>query len=236
VRATIYLAILYVCMAANCMAASSLDDLRKEVESLRRKVAVVPQKPIVDKTVASRFGTSLPVETKTSNLYVGGLLQLWYYSIQNDNRGLFDSPAGTGIADTNEASDNDSFHVRRAELALAMNIHKNVSTYMMLDFAYGINSIPFMPSNQNFRTANYVARIHHSERRSRQSCGRRGGSIRRQLHAQRASGCSDKFSRHRSSSRFHNWPVHVYVQLGTVRAQLDARFCGAFGHWELVRA
>ena len=152
-----FVALLAVATALNGIAADTINDLKQEVAEIRKRISATPQANIVDKTMSHRFGAAIPVETKTPKLYVGGLLQLWYYNTQNDNRGLFDSPNGTGIADTNEASDNDSFHVRRAELALAMNIHKNVTTYVMLDFAYDINTIPFLPTNQNFRTANYVS-------------------------------------------------------------------------------
>jgi hypothetical protein len=138
---------------------SSLDSLQKEVDELRRSIATKNKdsaRSIVDHKVSDRFGSNSPVQTRGPKLFIGGLLQVWYYSIQNDNRALFDSPAGLGTADTNEASDNDGFKIRRAEVNFAMGVHKNVTAYMMLDFAYDLNSIPIMSSNQNFKTANFV--------------------------------------------------------------------------------
>ena len=137
---------------------AGLDDLKKEVEELRRSVAKKSSEPhtIVDRAVSDRFGPNLPIQTRGPKLFIGGLLQVWYYSIQNDNRGLFDSPNGLGTVDTNEASDNDSFHIRRAEVNFAIGVHEHVTAYMMMDFAYDLNSIPNMSSNQNFKTANFV--------------------------------------------------------------------------------
>lgn len=139
---------------------AEIDKLKKEIEDLRRRT-MTQNAPVgkgsVDKALDSKYGPNSTVSTRNGKLHIGGLVQVWYYSIENDNKGLFDDPAGTGIADTNEASDNDSFSIRRAELSFKMDIHENVTSYVMLDFAREVGTRPSFPSNTGYKTANQLA-------------------------------------------------------------------------------
>jgi hypothetical protein len=138
---------------------AEIDKLRKEVEDLRKKMSssgAPVNRGTVEKALDSKYGPNSTVTTRSGKLSIGGLVQVWYYSIENDKRGLFDDPNGTGINDTNATLDNDSFRIRRAELSFKMDIHENVSSYVMLDFARETGSFPGFPSNQGYKTANQL--------------------------------------------------------------------------------
>jgi hypothetical protein len=129
--------------AAPLMAAdgtkAEIDSMKKELEELRKELAkqkssATPIAGGADKAVAQKYGPNNAVTTKTGKLKIGGMVQIWYYSIQNDQKGLFDNE-DAGIVDINDAVDNDSFQVRRAELSFNMDIHENITAYMMMDFA-----------------------------------------------------------------------------------------------------
>jgi len=113
-------------------------------------------KSTVDKMVDSKYGPNSAVTTKSGKLTISGLLQVWYYSIQNDNQGLFNS-ANNGVADTNEASDNDSFRIRRAEIKFTMDIHENVTAVVNIDPAREATSFPAFPTNQGFKRINNIS-------------------------------------------------------------------------------
>ena len=135
---------------------AEIETLRKEVEALRKEFShrqsvhsAGTGSTVVDKAVAQKYGSSAtPVTTKTGKLKISGLLQVWYYSVQNDNRGLFDDPNVNGIADTNEANDNDGFQVKRTDLIFDMDIHENISARLWIDPAREALSFPLATSNQ----------------------------------------------------------------------------------------
>ena len=56
----------------------------------------------IEKALGAKYGPSAAVTSKSGKLQIGGLLQVWYYSIRNDRKGLFNDPAINGIPDTNE--------------------------------------------------------------------------------------------------------------------------------------
>ncbi|HYG74026.1 MAG TPA: porin [Planctomycetota bacterium] len=137
---------------------AEVDALKKDVEELRRKLQTVSTsmpKTSVDKALENKYGPNAKVTTKSGKLTLSGLVQVWYTSIENDNRGLFDIP-GT-VADTNEASDNDSFRVRRSEIKFNMDIHENVTAVVMIDPAREALSFPALPSNQGVKRVNNIA-------------------------------------------------------------------------------
>jgi hypothetical protein len=76
---------------------------------------------------------------------LGGLLQFWAYSIQNDNQDY--SAHGQG---TNEMSDNDGYRVRRAELKFSLDITSEITAVVMIDPTGGdeANTFPGIPTNQ----------------------------------------------------------------------------------------
>ncbi|MEI6232070.1 MAG: porin [Planctomycetota bacterium] len=129
-------------------AESELQELRGEVQKLRelvnanRAAANASVQSNVDTMMDSKYGPDAAATTRIGKLEIGGLVQVWYTYIQNDSRGLFDSPNNTGVFDTNAASDNDSFRIRRAEIRMKMDIHENVSAFVKIDPAAEAASFP----------------------------------------------------------------------------------------------
>lgn len=129
-------------------AETELQELRGEVAKLRdqvnanRSLATATVASSVDTLMDSKYGPDAAATTRVGKLEIGGLVQVWYYYIQNDSRGLFDSPGNTGVHDTNAASDNDSFRIRRAEMRFKIDIHENVSAYVKIDPAAEAASFP----------------------------------------------------------------------------------------------
>src|SRR5205823_4088905 len=124
--------------ARTVCAGSEMEELRAEVARLReavnaQRVSTQPMTSAVDTMMDNKYGPDAKVTTRAGKLEIGGLVQVWYYSIQNDHDGLFHDPAGTGVIDTNEHADNDSFRIRRAEISFKMDIHENVRAYVMID-------------------------------------------------------------------------------------------------------
>ena len=89
-------------------------DLQKKLQSTQ--AASISIKGSVDRALDSKYGPGAVVSTKAGKLKITGLVQVWYYSIQNDHKGLFDDQKINGISDTNEALDNDGFQVKRTDL------------------------------------------------------------------------------------------------------------------------
>jgi len=125
--------------------AASDSDLKKELESLKREIEDLRKERtaarpvgtgVVDKMVDNKYGPDAVVKTKQGKLTIGGLLQVWYYNIENDNLGFYgdlDHHAPTG--DTNEGYDNDSYAIRRARVNFTMDIHENVQAFIQMDLA-----------------------------------------------------------------------------------------------------
>ncbi|MBI3830843.1 MAG: hypothetical protein HY291_15085 [Planctomycetes bacterium] len=133
------------------------DDLRKELDKVKRELEEMKKERTSAKTpiasaqasVENKYGPNAAVTTKQGKLTISGLVQVWYYSIQNDNIGFFGdvSPRVALGGDTNEMKDNDSFAIRRAQLRFTMDIHENVSAVVMIDPARAITGRPSFPTN-----------------------------------------------------------------------------------------
>jgi Phosphate-selective porin O and P len=148
------LAALALIVSASLHAASDKEELAKimkEIEEVRKQITSQP-KPIgagtVDKAVAAKYGPNSPVTTKAGKLKIGGLVQIWYYSIQNDQSALFDDPNINDVQDTNDALDNDSFQVKRTDIIFDMDITENISARLWIDPARENLSFPVATSNQ----------------------------------------------------------------------------------------
>ena len=76
------------------------------------------------------------------------LSKVWYYTYQKDNNALFQDAAGNGIFDTNEASDNSSFRIRRTELSFNFDLNEYITSVVMIDPAREAQSFPGLPDNQ----------------------------------------------------------------------------------------
>jgi len=157
-------ALLLVGMASAFAGAAStqdFSDLKKEVEDLRARLAqksTAPQTsgPIgrADALVGNKYGPNAAVTTKDGKLTIGGLLQVWAYSIQNDH---FDY-VGDKFS-SNELSDNDGYRIRRAELKLGLDITPEITAVIMVDPTGGdeANTFPGLPTNQGVVGKGYLS-------------------------------------------------------------------------------
>jgi hypothetical protein len=131
------------------------EKLKSEVENLRQKLATsapVGSGSAVDRVLENKYGPNAGVTTRQGRLTIGGLLQVWFYTIQNDNRSWVDADQVNGGPNagfgSNEVSDNDSFRVRRSQLRFTMDIHENVTAVVMINPAAEADSFPTFGSNQ----------------------------------------------------------------------------------------
>jgi hypothetical protein len=128
-----------------------LESLKKEIEDLRKEKAT--SRPVgtgvVDKMVDNKYGPDAVVKTRQGKLTIGGVLQIWYYNIENDNLGYFGdlTPQALLGGDTNEGKDNDSYGIRRARLNFTMDIHENVQAFVQMDLANAFDGRPAFGSN-----------------------------------------------------------------------------------------
>jgi hypothetical protein len=143
---------------------AEVDQLKRDVEDLRKRLntaSAAPRTSSVERALDSKYGPNATVTTKNGKLTISGLVQAWYYTIQKDNRGLFDKAGATAGPDTNEGQDNSSFRIRRTELKFTMDIHENVTAVVMIDPAREATSFPNITDNQAnqtiFKRANQVA-------------------------------------------------------------------------------
>ena len=133
------------------------ESMKKEVEALRKKVSAMTPVGASSGAAADdnerKYGPNATASTRQGKLTIGGLLQVWYYSIQNDNDSWVDKTGLNRAGDTttaygsNEVQDNDSFRIRRAEIKFTMEIHENVMAVVMIDPAREATSFPTFPSN-----------------------------------------------------------------------------------------
>jgi len=126
------------------------EKMKADIEALRKKDAAANA---IEKSPAERalvkYGPNTAATTKTGKLVIAGLLQVWYYSIQNDHKGLFQDKNVNSILDTNETQDNDSFRIRRAEVKFNMDVTENVTAVIMLDAGReATGGYPGLPGNQ----------------------------------------------------------------------------------------
>ncbi len=131
--------------------AAQVHDLKLEVEKLRKEIAAreLPKDTPIGKTdaaTARHYGPAARASTKAGKLHVGGLVQTWYQSVQNDRVGIVKPADGNVLefAETNETFDNDTFRIRRAELRFQLDLHENISVRLMLDPARESNA-QFLP-------------------------------------------------------------------------------------------
>lgn len=145
--------------AANQNLAEEIRDLKARIEALPPIVDFDPVARAEDRT-ENRYGPNAEVRTREGRLRIGGLVQVWFYSIQNDNLRVFDprpfegdfpatQPLGQAFFGSNEVNDNDGFALRRAQLRFSIDIHENVSAHVTIDPAREATSLPSFPTNQS---------------------------------------------------------------------------------------
>lgn len=128
----------------------SVESLRHEIDDLRREIQNDPKtylKTASFDPIEQPLAESV-VLTKSGNLRIGGLVQFWYYTFQHDRNGLYADTKNQTVFDTNTAQDIGGFRIRRAELTANMDIHENISAYMMIDPAREAGSFPLVTDNQ----------------------------------------------------------------------------------------
>jgi phosphate-selective porin len=153
-----------VSVSGGLLASTTVDDLRKEVEALRDRLASERTKetaaPIgkADAAVAAKYGPNAEVTTRTGKLEIGGLLQIWNYRLGDDHKDAFGTRANSiGFGGTGEHS-NSSYRIRRTQIKLRLDIHENVSAYVMIDPAREATSFAPMPTNQGlFKSKAFMA-------------------------------------------------------------------------------
>ncbi|MCW8131644.1 MAG: hypothetical protein KIS92_14960 [Planctomycetota bacterium] len=137
------------------------EKLKKEVEELKKMAD--ERKPGVSASTADRatdatdakYGVQQKVTTRQGKLTIGGLVQVWYYHIADDNQGWVENkphlvvPASRNKRGSNEANDNDGYRIRRAELKFTMDISENVTAVVMIDPAREATSFPSLPATQS---------------------------------------------------------------------------------------
>ncbi|HYG77379.1 MAG TPA: porin [Planctomycetota bacterium] len=155
--------LLAVLTITSVQAGVSVDELRREVEDLRKRLnqqatTKAPAIGRVDQLTQNKFGPNAAVTTKTGKLEIGGLLQLWNVSPRGkDTKDVFgftdDRPAGT-----NEHINNGGYFLRRTELRFGMDVHENIHAYVAIDPARQQDSIIRAPSNQGlFKSRRFLS-------------------------------------------------------------------------------
>jgi len=121
------------------------DSMKKEMTELRKKQsAPIKQSDVI---IDKKLGPNAQVTTKAGKLTISGLVQVWYHSIENDNKGLFQDAEVNNITDTGEVIDNDTFRNRRTELKFIMEITNNIRAEVMIDPAREAQSFPNASAN-----------------------------------------------------------------------------------------
>jgi hypothetical protein len=143
---------LAVC-CARLLASNVSEDLRKEIDDLRRQLnndgsaqATINTVDALNNAQGAPLDGPNKVTTKSGNLQIGGLLQIWETQIFKDNRDVF-SNRGGGVLD------NSGRRIRRAELKLTMDIHENITTVVMFDPAREATSYPGIPNQGLFKSS-----------------------------------------------------------------------------------
>ena len=135
-----------------------LKQLRKELSQVKTaQPAPAPQEVIqsVDSLAQQSWDTGdncHSVTTHHGKLVVHGLVQVWYQYIQNDSQGWENGVAVAGTSPTtfgsNETRGNDTFRIRRAEIAFDYCLNDNISSRVKIDPAAMALGFPGVPSNQ----------------------------------------------------------------------------------------
>lgn len=118
---------------------AEFEAMKKEMSDMRMQMngmhgQEMPVMSSVDTMLTGQTAPNQAVTTGIGKLKIGGLLQVWYYAAERDTQGLF-SNSTAGVVDHNIAVSGNSFQVRRAEVNFTMDIHENVTAYIMTDFA-----------------------------------------------------------------------------------------------------
>jgi hypothetical protein len=144
--APLLIALLALCTGTAVFAGTTAADLKAEIEQLRKEMEKKEKEKAIgsiDTRVASRFGPDAEAVIKhpqddTFKLEIQGLVQVWYQSVQNDQRGVTTeatsfNPQPQIAPEVNDGNDNDTFRIRRTELRAFIDITPNVVGFVMID-------------------------------------------------------------------------------------------------------
>ena len=137
--------------------AIDIEDLQAEVKRIRDEIAreddfKTKAVAVIDNTIIDKYGSNTKVTSRAGILTVGALVQVWYQSIQNDNRGIIKPAPGNNLAnpEPERVLDNDTFRVRRAEMRFTLDINDYVTSYIMMDPSREANvTFSPVPANPN---------------------------------------------------------------------------------------
>src|SRR5689334_21037011 len=86
---------LFACLAGPVCAATPIEELRVEVESLRKEINQRSEAPAanlkINDLLNNKYGPNAEVSTRAGKLQIGGLIQVWFQSIANDHVGIVTS-------------------------------------------------------------------------------------------------------------------------------------------------
>lgn len=157
IRAVFLIAIMAL---SGTSSAESVDNAPPDWESRRRQIEALrlenqelkdrlrPIESRIESVMDNKYGADSNVNSKTGHLTISGLVQIWYYNIQKDPSGLFNSPVVNGIQDSNQGTDTDSFRIRRTELRFDLKITQNIKAEVLIDPARESTSFVNFPDNQ----------------------------------------------------------------------------------------
>ncbi|HEY3321524.1 MAG TPA: hypothetical protein VGP72_13735 [Planctomycetota bacterium] len=142
-------------LSTGLKAAVTADELRQEVEDLRKRLYQKEQSdtPVgrVDALAGRKFGPNATVTSRSGKLQIGALFQLWTHELKDkDKSDVFSTGNGRPVS-------MGGYIIGRTELRFTMDIHENVLAYVSIDPAREITSYPPYPSNQGlFKSMPYV--------------------------------------------------------------------------------
>src|ERR1043165_4032807 len=108
--------------------------MKQRMAELESRGAAMPAtSSMVDTAMDSKYGPCATVTSKVGKVQIGGLLQAWYYAINQSRDGFFQDPTVNGIPDDASTQNRNGFRVRRAEIRLSVDINENISAFLMID-------------------------------------------------------------------------------------------------------
>lgn len=125
---------------------SEFEAMKKEMTEMRTKMSGMKGAEAELTAVCDKCATCAApapgnnVTTAAGKLVMGGLVQVWYTTIQHDKQGIFNDPAGTGVFDSNAWANKDTFSVHTVELYFDMAITDKVSAFVYINPAAEIAS------------------------------------------------------------------------------------------------
>ena len=155
---------------AFCAGAVDLEQLKEEVKRVREELAAEDDPKInpvsnLEQVFCDKYGPNQAVTTRTGQLQIKGLLQVWYQHIDKAGHVNFIQAPGNNLSDSGPSFsepantyNSHTFRIRRTELHFSMTLNDYISAYVMMDPAREAN-VTFAPVptylNHNFAVDNF---------------------------------------------------------------------------------